>query len=304
LDLDKYGPVPTASDSDFVVCPECGSEFQSRIKVCIDCGAATVPPEAARARESNELGDVPVDETGAVHIRTDEFEWIESLRELFEQHGISCWIHPAEPVESSGRRQRYRQQRYKILVAKEDALLAFELDGELLRQRLGDEGEDLEEVSAPGLCPSCHAQLPAGAVACPSCGLMLAATNLNIVQDLYEAFATQDRDEILDIFDPNIEWIQNEGFPGGGRYVGAEEVLDQAFGRLATEWESWKAVVGRWLVAGESVVALGAYEGTHRTTGKSMTAAFAHVYWLCDGRVVRFEQYADTAKVAAACVDG
>jgi ketosteroid isomerase-like protein len=300
LDLDKYGPVPTAGDSDFVVCPECGSEFQPHIKACIDCGAATVPPGTARTRGPNELGDVPVDETGAVHIRTDELEWIESLRELFEQHGISCWIHP---VESSGRPQRYRQQKYRILVAKEDERLAFELDGELLRQRLGDEGEDLVEVSAPGICPSCHAQLPAGAVECRSCGLMLAASNLEIVQDLYEAFATQDRDEILDIFDPDIEWIQNEGFPGGGRYVGAEEVLDHAFGRLATDWESWKAVVGRWLVAGESIVALGSYEGTHRTTGKSMTAAFAHVYWLCDGRVVRFEQYADTAEVVAACLD-
>ena len=34
-----------------------------------------------------------------------------------------------------------------------------------------------------------------------------------------------------------------------------------------------------------------------------MTAAFAHVYWLRDGRVVRFEQYADTAKVVEACVE-
>ncbi|HEY0512175.1 MAG TPA: nuclear transport factor 2 family protein [Thermoanaerobaculia bacterium] len=128
------------------------------------------------------------------------------------------------------------------------------------------------------------------------------AGNLNIVQDLYEAFATRDRDRILAIFDPQIEWIQNEGFPGGGRYVGAETVLDQVFARFAAEWESWQAEVGRWLVAGESIVALGAYRGTHRTTGKSMTAAFAHVYGLRDGRVIRFEQYADTAKVAAACV--
>jgi ketosteroid isomerase-like protein len=128
-------------------------------------------------------------------------------------------------------------------------------------------------------------------------------SNLTVVKDLYKAFETQDRDLILAIFDPRIEWIQNDGFPGGGRYVGAEAVLDRAFAKLATEWESWQADVGRWLVAGESIVALGAYRGTHRTTGKSMTAAFAHVYWLCDGRVVRFEQYADTAKVAEACRD-
>jgi ketosteroid isomerase-like protein len=30
-------------------------------------------------------------------------------------------------------------------------------------------------------------------------------------------------------------------------------------------------------------------------------AAFAHVYWLEKSRIVRFEQYADTAKIAEAC---
>ena len=63
------------------------------------------------------------------------------------------------------------------------------------------------------------------------------------------------------------------------------------------------AEVGRWLNAGDSVVALGAYRGTCRKTGKSMQAAFAHVYWLEKGRIVRFEQYADTAKIAEACAD-
>ena len=32
--------------------------------------------------------------------------------------------------------------------------------------------------------------------------------NLDIVKDLYEAFATRDRDRILEIFDPEIKWIQ------------------------------------------------------------------------------------------------
>jgi ketosteroid isomerase-like protein len=128
-------------------------------------------------------------------------------------------------------------------------------------------------------------------------------SNLDIVQDLYKAFASQDRDRILAIFDPQIEWIQNDGFPGGGRYLGAETVLDHVFAGLAAAWASWQADVGRWLVAEDSIVALGAYRGTYRRTGKSMAAAFAHVYWLRDGRVVRFEQYADTAKVAEACRD-
>ena len=239
LDLDKYGPIPTAGDPDFVVCSECGSEFQPHIKVCIDCGAATVPPEAARARVRDRPAagspDADDEDKEDVAIRTDELEWIEDLQELFERHGISSRIRP---VDSSGRPQKYWQARYTILVAEEDALRAFALDRELLRQRLGDEGDELVDIPAPGTCPSCHAQPPAGAVECPDCGLALAARNLEIVQKLYEAFGNQDRDQILVIFDPDIEWIQNEGFPGGGSYAGAETVLNEVFAGLAAAWET------------------------------------------------------------------
>jgi ketosteroid isomerase-like protein len=125
-------------------------------------------------------------------------------------------------------------------------------------------------------------------------------SNLDIVKSLYQAFAAKERDRILEIFDPEIEWIQNEGFPHGGRHVGAGTVLDEVFPRFGSEWEVWKAVPERWLDAGDAVVALGVYSGTHKTTGKSMRAAFAHVYWVRDGRIVRFEQYTDTLKIAEA----
>lgn len=124
--------------------------------------------------------------------------------------------------------------------------------------------------------------------------------NLATVQSLYQAFAARDRARILELFHPEIEWIQNDGFPNGGRHVGATTVLDEVFARFRTEWESWQAVVDRWLDAGEAVVALGEYLGTHKVTGKSMRAAFAHVYWVREGRIVRFEQYTDTLRVAEA----
>ena len=126
--------------------------------------------------------------------------------------------------------------------------------------------------------------------------------NLEIVKGLYEALGAGDRNRILEIFDPEIEWIQNEGFPNGGRRVGAETVLNEVFARFGRDWETWRAATERWLDAGEAIVVLGEYHGTYRATGKSMRAAFAHVYTLRGGRIVRFEQYADTAKVAEACV--
>lgn len=125
-------------------------------------------------------------------------------------------------------------------------------------------------------------------------------TNLETVKSLYEAFAARDRERILTIFHPRIEWIQNEGFPGGGRHVGAEAVLDDVFAKFRQEWEVWRADVREFLDAGDAIVALGEYHGTHKATGKSMTAAFAHVYRVQDGRIVHFEQYTDTRKVAEA----
>jgi ketosteroid isomerase-like protein len=124
--------------------------------------------------------------------------------------------------------------------------------------------------------------------------------NLDVVKRLYAAFADRDRATILELLDPAIEWVQNEGFPGGGRHVGAEAVLDGVFARFRQDWESWEAVVDEWIDAGDTVVAAGKYRGTYKASGRSTTAAFAHVYRVRRGRIVRFEQYTDTAKVAEA----
>jgi ketosteroid isomerase-like protein/ribosomal protein L40E len=299
MDIDRDGPVPSPSDSDFdhVVCPECGSEFQPHVTHCIDCGAATVPPGGAAIRLVP-APLPPVRDPEDVSVRTDELEWIEGLQALFERQGIASRIYP---VEDFGRRGTRNSTRYEIAVAPRDAKRAFVLDREFLQGRLGDDEIELTEIPPAGLCPYCGAEAPAESTECPRCGLVIAYDNLVIVQSLYEAFAEQDREQILALFDPEIEWIQNEGFPGGGRFVGAQAVLDNVFGRLGREWEGWGADADRWLDAGESIVALGEYHGTNRATGRSMTAAFAHVLWLREGRVVRFEQYADTAKVVAAC---
>ncbi len=125
-------------------------------------------------------------------------------------------------------------------------------------------------------------------------------TNLQIIKTLYEAFAARDRDRILEIFDPQITWVQNEGFPGGGTHIGAEVVLDKVFAPFRRDWDNWKAIVRTWLDAGEAIVVLGEYKGTYKATHRSMTAAFAHVYWLRNDRIVRFEQYTDTVNVAEA----
>ncbi|YAF96389.1 MAG: nuclear transport factor 2 family protein [Nodularia sp. CChRGM 3473] len=125
-------------------------------------------------------------------------------------------------------------------------------------------------------------------------------SNLAIIERLYTAFKERDTKTIYEIFDPQIEWIQNEGFPGGGRHIGTEAVLNDVFAKFRLDWDTWQAVVEEWLDAGDTIIALGEYRGTYKTTGKSTTAAFAHVYKLRNGRIFKFQQYTDTLKVAEA----
>lgn len=123
-------------------------------------------------------------------------------------------------------------------------------------------------------------------------------SNLEIVKRLYTT--ERDTNTILEVFDSKIEWIQNEGFPGGGRHVGIDAVINNVFAKFRHDWETWQAVVDEWLDAPDTIIALGEYRGTYKSTGKSMTAAFAHVYKLKNSRIVRFQQYTDTLKIASA----
>lgn len=126
------------------------------------------------------------------------------------------------------------------------------------------------------------------------------SANLSLVKSLYTAFASRDRERILAIMHPDIEWIQNEGFPGGGLHKGAAHVLDDILSQFRRDWDNWRARATEWHDAGDTIIAIGVYEGTNRATGKHLAAAFAHVYTVNSGQIVRFRQYTDTAFIRRA----
>ena len=123
---------------------------------------------------------------------------------------------------------------------------------------------------------------------------------LDLVRQLYDAFGRRDWPEVRAVLAPDVEWTQNEGFPDGGRHVGADAVIDGVFVRFRDNWQHWQAVVEEWLEAGDVIIALGEYRGVHRVTGRSVVAAFAHVYEVRDNRIIRFRQYTDTALIRGA----
>ncbi len=122
----------------------------------------------------------------------------------------------------------------------------------------------------------------------------------DVVRRMYAAFATRDETTLRELIDADVEWNQCEGFPGGARRRGREAVFASVFAGNRSIWEGFGAPVHELIASGERVVALGHYEGTHVETNKSMRSDFAHVYSVRNGRIVRFDQIADTAVMVAA----
>lgn len=126
------------------------------------------------------------------------------------------------------------------------------------------------------------------------------ASNLEIVRATYEGSSAENGKNLLAALAPDAEWTEAAGFPYAGTYKGVDNILSGVFHRLATEWTGYNAKVHTFLEDGDRVAAFGLYSGTYNATGKSFTATFAHLYHLKDGKIVRMEQYVDSAKVREA----
>ena len=126
------------------------------------------------------------------------------------------------------------------------------------------------------------------------------SASLDIIRTLYTALAAGNALAVADLLDPNLTWVEAEGFPLSGTYRGPEAVMKGVLERLATEWTDFRTVPHEFVDDGATVVALGTYSGTFKATARSFRAPFAHVWKLAAGKVVSYVQYTDTALVSRA----
>jgi ketosteroid isomerase-like protein len=68
---------------------------------------------------------------------------------------------------------------------------------------------------------------------------------------------------------------------------------------LSVDWGDFSAKAQEFIAEGDRVVCLGTYSGTFKKTGRSFSAAFAHVWTVRGDKLVRFDMHTDTAKVQA-----
>ncbi|MFJ9775204.1 nuclear transport factor 2 family protein [Kitasatospora sp. NPDC101157] len=119
----------------------------------------------------------------------------------------------------------------------------------------------------------------------------------DVVRRQYLASARGDLAALRGTLAEDVEWTEMAGFPLAGTYRTPKGVTANVMERLAAEWDHWTAHDDTYVVDGENVVVLARYTAVHKATGKPLSVRTAHHFTVRGGRIVRFEQFTDTALV-------
>ena len=101
----------------------------------------------------------------------------------------------------------------------------------------------------------------------------MANANLDLIRNVYAAFARGDGPAALSSMDSTIVWNEAENFPYADRnpYVGPVAVAEGVFFRLATEWDDFQAVPAEFFDAGDTVIVTGRYPATYKARRRALT---------------------------------
>ncbi|KAJ4300921.1 hypothetical protein N0V90_003009 [Kalmusia sp. IMI 367209] len=122
----------------------------------------------------------------------------------------------------------------------------------------------------------------------------MANKNIQVIANLYSANETGDLEAFYADLSPNITWKESDGFPTPGVFNNKTEIVDNVFAVLKRDWSHFHFTLEHLINGSEHIVAVGTYRGTHAKTGKSFEARASHVWRVEAGKIVQFEQFADT----------
>ena len=125
----------------------------------------------------------------------------------------------------------------------------------------------------------------------------MTATNKEIITQAYASFAAGDVPAALAAFADDIRWVEPEGYPIAGTYVGPQGVLEGVFMRLGEIGDHFAVVPEQFVADGDTVVALGTLTWKHKDTGAPASVKMAHVWTFRDGKATTFQQHTDTVMV-------
>ena len=134
-------------------------------------------------------------------------------------------------------------------------------------------------------------------------GIVSNPANLEVVNTAYSAFSNGDIPAVLATFDENIVWYEAEGneLADNNPYKGPQAVADGVFGRVIDRWDGFTLKnIELHEMSNNKVLATLRYNATHKKTKKKIDVQVAHLWSIQDGKIVGFQQYADTKQLAQA----
>jgi ketosteroid isomerase-like protein len=127
-----------------------------------------------------------------------------------------------------------------------------------------------------------------------------ATSNLQLAKDMYASFARGDVPAVVAGCDPALAWSEAEGNPyqlDGAAWHGPQSVVDKLFVRIPQDWATFFVNIESLHEADDHVVMEGRYTGSYKSTGAPLDAQVCHVLQFRDGKLIRFQQYVDTAQL-------
>jgi ketosteroid isomerase-like protein len=130
---------------------------------------------------------------------------------------------------------------------------------------------------------------------------VMSKENINVVNQIYNAFNKGDFTAVLEFFDSSIEWIAADSSPLADQspYRGLNVVRDKVLAQIAVRSPELKIRVEEIFAVEDKVVMLGYYHNFPQTLGATFQVQVAHVWTISKGKAVKFQQYMDTYKLAA-----
>ena len=121
--------------------------------------------------------------------------------------------------------------------------------------------------------------------------------NTQTLQEGYALFSSGDIPNLLKLYTDDVEFIipgPADIIPYAGVYRGQEQVAT-FFSKLhdAMDYERFEPL--DYIAQGDKAVVLGYAKGHVRSTGQPYEEEWAHVFQMREGKVTRFQVFADTA---------
>jgi ketosteroid isomerase-like protein len=128
---------------------------------------------------------------------------------------------------------------------------------------------------------------------------MSAQENTQLVKDFFLAIRAGDRDALLKILAPDIEWIiPGDSWPLAGTHRGHEGI--NKFFKTAAEKIETSTEPTDWVAQGDRVIVLGYASGKIKATNKTFEDHWVFAFTVQNKKVARIREYVDTQALARA----